>query len=137
VLRLLADKGGVAGIYLMPFLRSEGQPTAADLIAHIEHAVNVCGEDHVGIGTDVVISPMTIDDEFRKRFAEWVNQRRSLGIAAPGESPDIYNFIPDLNTADRYTRLAALLAKRGHSETRIEKILGVNFARLFDTVWSA
>lgn len=137
VLKLLADKGGVAGIYLMPFLRSEGQPTAADLVAHIEHAVNVCGEDHVGIGTDVMVSPMTIDDEFRKRFAEWVNQRRSLGIAAPGESPNIYNFVPDLNTADRFTRLAALLAKRGHSETRIEKILGVNFARLFDTVWSA
>ena len=51
-LKKLADKGGVAGIYLMPFLRVEGQPMAEDVLRHIEHAVDVCGEDHVGIGTD-------------------------------------------------------------------------------------
>jgi membrane dipeptidase len=51
-LKALADRGGVAGIYFMPFLRKSGQPHAEDLIHHLEHAVNVCGEDHVGIGTD-------------------------------------------------------------------------------------
>ena len=34
------------------------QPTSADLIAHIEHAIKVCGEDHVGLGTDATVSPM-------------------------------------------------------------------------------
>src|SRR3546814_3096135 len=55
-LRALADKGGVAGIYFMPFLRASGQPRADDVIRHIEHAVKVAGEDHVALGTDGGIS---------------------------------------------------------------------------------
>jgi membrane dipeptidase len=46
-LKAMANRGGVAGIYFMPFLRESGQPHAEDLIRHIEHAVKVCGEDHV------------------------------------------------------------------------------------------
>ena len=50
-LKALADRGGVAGIYFMPFLKAAGQPHAEDVIRHLEHAVDVCGEDHVGLGT--------------------------------------------------------------------------------------
>jgi membrane dipeptidase len=32
-LRLLADRGGVVGLYFMPYLRLAGQPMAADLVA--------------------------------------------------------------------------------------------------------
>src|SRR5262249_18348244 len=60
-LRALADRGGVAGIYFMPFLRASGQPHAEDLIRHLEHAVNVCGEDHVGLGTDGILSGIRLD----------------------------------------------------------------------------
>jgi len=135
-LKLLAEKGGVVGMYLMPFLRSSGQPTAEDLVRHIEHAVNVCGEDHVGIGTDGNISPVKFDAEYRKKFATEVAERRAAGISAPGERPDVYTFVPDLNSADRFARIAALLSKRKFSDARVAKILGANFARLFDTVWS-
>jgi membrane dipeptidase len=135
-LKALGDKGGVVGIYLMPFLRSEGQPTAEDLIAHIEHAVKICGEDHVGIGTDGGISPVKFDAEYRRKFAAEVATRRAHGISAPGERPDVYTFLPDLNSVDRFARIGALLAQRGHSATRIEKILGGNFARLFDSAWN-
>lgn len=134
-LKLLADKGGVAGIYLMPFLRTAGQPTAEDLVRHIEHAVNVCGEDHVGIGTDGNISPVNFNATFRKKFAAEVAERRAAGISAPGERPDVYTFLPDLNSPDRFAHIAALLAERGFSEARITKILGGNFARLFAAVW--
>ena len=135
-LKALADKGGVAGIYLMPFLRRAGQPSAQDLLAHIEHAIKVCGEDHVGIGTDGGISPIKFDAAYRRKFAAEVAERRAHGISAPGERPDVYTFLPDLNSADRFARIGGLLAQRGHSAARIEKILGGNFARLFDAVWS-
>lgn len=134
-LRALADKGGVAGIYLMPFLRSEGQPTAGDLVAHVEHAIETCGEDHVGIGTDGTISPVQFDDAFRRKHAEDVAQRKARGISAPGERADVYTFLPDLNRADRFERIGELLAARGHAASRIDKILGGNFARLFGDVW--
>lgn len=134
-LKKLADKGGYVGIYLMPFLRSKGQPMAADLIAHLEHAIDICGEGHVGIGSDGVISPIAVTPEFKKKFADEVNERRKRGISAPGEDPNVYTFIPDLNRADRFARIAELLSARKHSAARIEKILGGNFARLLHDVW--
>jgi membrane dipeptidase len=133
-LRLMADKGGVVGIYLMPFLRLDGQPMAEDLLRHIEHAVQVCGEDHVGIGTDGTVSGIELTPEYTRFHHEFVDGRVKRGIAAPGESPDIYNLLPDLNTPDRFDTIAQQLSRRGYSDARIEKILGGNFARLFAEV---
>jgi membrane dipeptidase len=134
-LRKLADKGGYVGMYMMPFLRTQGQPMAEDLIRHIDHAIDVCGEDHVGVGTDGGVSPVEVTAEFKKNFAEEINQRRKLGISAPGEQPDVYTFLPDLNTADRFGRLAELLSLHKYSDARIEKVLGANFDRLLQGVW--
>ena len=68
-LRALAAKGGVAGIYFMPYLRPGVQPTAQDVVRHVEHAVNVAGEDHVGIGTDGTVSPTDRTEAFEKAKA--------------------------------------------------------------------
>ncbi|MEP6906431.1 MAG: membrane dipeptidase [Pseudoxanthomonas sp.] len=133
-LRRLAERGGVAGIYLMPFLRKEGQPTAEDLIRHIEHAIDVCGEEHVSLGSDGIISAIDLTPEYHQAFRAFVEERIKRGIAAPGESVDVVNFLPDLNQPDRFDRIAFLLSKRGHRDARIEKILGGNFARLFTDV---
>jgi membrane dipeptidase len=133
-LKQVADKGGYVGIYLMPFLRGEGQPMAADLIAHIEHAIEICGEDHVGIGTDGSISPVAVTEKFKQDFAKQIEERRKAGISAPGENPGVYTFLPDLNRADRFARVATLLSARGHADARIAKILGGNFARLLSEV---
>jgi membrane dipeptidase len=134
-LRLLAQRGGVVGIYFMPFLRAKGQPTADDVIAHLEHAVDVCGEDHVGLGTDGGSSRIELTPAFKQQHREFVQNRRKLGVAAPGEEEDVYNFVPDLNTPHRFETLAGLLLQRGHKEARVEKILGGNFARLFRESW--
>ena len=134
-LRQLAERGGVFGVYLMPFLRTKGQPMAEDVIRHVEHAIDVCGEDHVGIGTDGTISALTLTPEYVKRFREDIARRRKLGISAPGESEDVYLYVPDLNTPRRFETLAAELLRRGHPETRVAKIVGGNFSRLFAEVW--
>ncbi|SDF77012.1 MULTISPECIES: dipeptidase [unclassified Duganella] len=135
-LRLVADKGGFVGIYFMPFLAAGRQPTATDLIAHIEHAINVCGEDHVGIGTDGTVTQIDDMADYLKGLEDEVRQRRAAGISAPGERPDIVPFLPDLMGKDKFWKLADLLAKRGHTSGRIEKILGTNFLRVADAIWS-
>ena len=119
----------------MPFLRSQGQQMGDDVVRHIEHAIDVCGEDHVGIGTDGSTTPIVLTPEYKKSFADQVNERRKQGISAPGEDPDVYLFAPDLNGTDRFLRIADLLSKRKHSDARIEKILGGNFDRLLKDVW--
>ena len=52
-MRALAQKGGVCQITLYHgFLRSEGEATILDAMAHLDHAIQVMGIDHVGLGTD-------------------------------------------------------------------------------------
>jgi membrane dipeptidase len=134
-LRLVAERGGFVGIYFMPFLNPSGHATAADVLAHIEHALKVCGEDHVGIGTDGGTTP--IDD--LKSYAEVLRKehedRVAKGVAAPGEGADTHPFVDDLRGPDQFRQLARLLAARHHGEARIAKILGGNFTRYAREVW--
>jgi len=134
-LRALAKKGGVAGIYFMPYLRTSGQPKADDVIRHLEHALDVAGEDHVGIGTDGTISAVELTPKYLEEFRKQLAARKTAGIGAPGEVEEVYTFVPDLNGPRRLEELTALLERRGHSGARIEKILGGNFARLLREVW--
>jgi membrane dipeptidase len=134
-LKTLADKGGVAGIYFMPYLKPGVQPMAEDVVRHMEHALKVAGEDHVGVGTDGAISAVDLTPEYKAQFDAAITRRKQAGIAAPGEIPGVYTFVPDLNTPRRIQKLGELLAARGHGSSRIEKVLGGNFARLFKEAW--
>jgi membrane dipeptidase len=134
-LRALSAKGGVAGIYFMPYLRASGQPMAEDVVRHVEHAIQAAGEDHVGIGTDGSLSAVELTPEYLEDFNKELAKRRGAGIGAPGETQGVYTFVPDLNTPRRMETLADLLLARGHSSARVEKLLGGNFARLFRDVW--
>ena len=52
-MRALAQKGGVAQTTIYHgFLKKNGEATINDVIAHLEHAIDVMGIDHVGLGTD-------------------------------------------------------------------------------------
>jgi microsomal dipeptidase-like Zn-dependent dipeptidase/gamma-glutamyl-gamma-aminobutyrate hydrolase PuuD len=53
-LRALAAKGGVAHTtFYHGFLRKDSsEATILDVIAHLEHAIDIMGIDHVGVGTD-------------------------------------------------------------------------------------
>ena len=134
-MRALADKGGVFGLYLMPFLRTQGQPGQEDLIRHIVHAVNVCGEDHVGIGTDNPFLGYEINEETRRRHREATEERVRRGIAAPNEDPEVLLYVEGYNSGARYDSIARDLRRRGWSSARIDKLLGLNFVRLFGEVW--
>jgi len=136
-LKALADQGGVAGIYYMPFLRVSGQPHREDLIRHLEHAVNVCGEDHVGLGTDGGISAIELNAAYAAFQRKFYTDRAKAGLAAPGEAADVFNLIPEYNNPRRFKTLGDDLSRRGWPANRIDKILGANFARLFAEAWSA
>lgn len=133
-MRALAERGGVFGVYLMPFLNPEGPPTAADVVAHIEHALDVCGEDHVGIGSDQGIVPLNVEGDFQERFDAVSRQRAAAGIAAPRE--DTVPYVPQLNDPRRLETIAGLLSDRGHPDRVVEKVVGANFVRLFEEVWA-
>lgn len=132
-LRAMADGGGVIGIYLMPFLNPSGPATVDDVLRHIEHAVNVCGEDHVGIGSDQSVTPVALTPAYRTQLQRFAEIRTRLGIAAPRE--DELLFVPQLNAPRRMEMIADRLLAAGHGEARVEKLLGGNWRRLFRDVW--
>jgi membrane dipeptidase len=134
-LRLVASKGGFVGIFFMPFLRLDGHPHAEDVVAHIEHAVNVCGEDCVGIGTDGDVTAIDDLGVYAAFLAKQVADRAKSGLGATGERADTYPFVVDLRGVDQFRKLAGLLRARGYNETRIEKIMGRNFLRFATDVW--
>jgi len=136
VLRAVAAKEGVVGIYELSFLvKSPAQPKLDDYIAHMKHALDVCGEDHVGIGSDALMMPF---DTSRESMAAWnkdIAERKASGVGAPGEGPP--PFVIGLNRPDRSALIAAALSKRGYSDRVVEKVLGANFQRVFEQTWTA
>ncbi len=131
----VADKGGVVGVYFMPFLTLDSHPKAADVIAHVEHVAKVAGEDHVGIGTDNGVLPLVLDADAKEKLKKWQLERIKAGIAAPGEGVGVYPMVEDYNSVDRYRRFVSDLQKRGWSEARLEKLMGGNFLRVYKESW--
>lgn len=132
-MRALADKGGVMGIYMLPFLTADTrQPTLADYMRHMLHALDVCGEDHVGIGTDSMFFTVTPGD--LKQIAALELQRKQAGLGAPGENRPPY--LPDINTPRKLEYVAGALLKHGYSARVTEKVLGLNFRRVFKEIWA-
>ncbi len=134
-MRAVARTGGVVGIYFMPFLRASGQAQRADVIRHIEHALQLCGEDHVAVGTDQVVSAVKLTSQFRDDHRRYVEERRRLGIAAPGEDPAVFYLVPEYNQPERLLTLADDLLRRGHSQIKVDKIIGGNLARVYSEIW--
>lgn len=134
VMKALADKGGYFGVYLMPYLvASPTAPTREHVINHVLGALNICGTDHVGIGSDASIQAVSLSAEQKKSFDEDIARRKSLGIGAPGE--DRYPYVPDLTGPDHMEVIAAELQKRGQRSSVIEKVLGANFQRIIGEIW--
>jgi membrane dipeptidase len=132
-LKALADRGGVVGIYILPYIAaSPKQPMLDDYMQHLEHALKVCGEDHVGVGSDVPF--FRVDDSDLEEMKKATEKRKADGIAAPGEDRPTY--IPDLNTPRKMEIIADALLKRGQKSIAVEKIMGANFKRVFGEIWT-
>lgn len=134
-LRLVAERGGFVGIYFMGFLNLAKMAGAEDLVAHIDHAVNICGEDHVGLGTDGPITQIDDVEAYKGEMDELRVKWTAMGVISPG-SEGTYNFLSDLRGPDQFHKLADLLAHRGYSSHRIDKILGLNYLNFATEVWS-
>ena len=133
-MRALADKGGVMGIFMLPYLTDDTrQPMLDDYMRHMTHALDICGEDHVGIGSDVPF--LTVTDADLEEMREDAAKRRAAGVSAPGENRPPY--IPDLNTPRKLEKVADALLRRGYGSRIAEKVLGLNFRRAFKEIWLA
>jgi membrane dipeptidase len=134
-LRALAARGGVVGIFDLPYLTaSPRQPAVEDYMEHMEHALKVVGEEHVGIGSDVGIAPFDTSAKGMADFAKELEERRKSGLSAPEEDRPTY--VEGLNTPRRIELICDQLLKRGYPPRVAEKVMGANFARVFADIWN-
>jgi membrane dipeptidase len=128
VLKALADRGGVIGIYqINPYLGAKERNTLDDYLRHIEHAVRVAGIEHVAIGSDR--EHRTIPDtlEEKQKLVDELSQLRPV-TAATFRWPF---FIGELNHPRRMETIRRALEQRGWTAAAIERVLWGNWHRLF------
>jgi membrane dipeptidase len=130
-IKALAEKGGVMGLTFYTHLIREDQlPTIwGDYVDMIEYVVDLVGIDYVGTGLDVAYG-VTVDHPIYKQMLE--------------KYPSIYN-VPGYTQMERlnwymseecsWMNVTRGLVKRGYSDQEIQKILGLNFLRLFEKTW--
>ena len=128
LLHALADKGGVVGIAALGYFVGPdpgGETGVDDYLNHIHHAVQVAGIDHVGLCTDYQIRGIrpwaTRETWYEPRLTSF---KPSYNVRWPP-------WIPELDVPERFRTVAHGLARRGYSEDQIEKILGLNWLRVF------
>ena len=104
MLRLLGNKGGVAGVnFYSAFLRKEGRAEISDIVKHILYMIDKAGEDAVALGTDF--------DGFSKE-------------ALPGEIRDVEDM----------WKLWERLERAGLTGRQIEKFASGNILRVMNDV---
>ena len=132
-IKAVADKGGVVGVYFMPFLRptaSRAGGSAAPCRACRQVAART-------MSASAPTARCSATRSTRKRAeASRFSRTDQGGIAAPGEAVDVFNLVEDYNSVDRYARSPPTWA-RGWSKARLEKLMGGNFLRVFGEVWGS
>jgi membrane dipeptidase len=117
-----AATGGVIGITGVGIFLGPNDISVDAVVRHIDHAVELVGPDHVGIGTDY---PFDLDDFNRELtdnaelFPESYRRWGPIRFVEPEALPPV----------------AAALADRGYPDEAIAGILGGNFLRIARQVW--
>jgi len=118
-LSALAAHGGLVGVSADGYLVDPQDPTLRRLVDHFDHALEVMGEAHVGLGGDFlhqVMASGALDATALRRVARRFRGYRGAlaGLAGPQD----------------YPQLVEALRARGYEPGTLERILSGNLERL-------
>lgn len=136
--RAIAEQGGYFGVVVVPgFVRDAPGATLEDFARHVAHLVDVCGIDHVGIGTDkagpgpstssLVEYPATMRTSLPWEF-NWSGFRNQEHRLTDEYSMEGFESLAD------WPNVTVALAEAGFNEDELRKLLGLNYLRVFRDV---
>jgi membrane dipeptidase len=119
----LAQGGGVIGIHaLSEFLSRSPKATLEELLDHVDHISTLVGPEHVGIGPDIL--------------EDWPGDLYKQ-IWAGSEAAQLEMVYPDdFDSLGKFLNVTRGLVSRGYSDEEIEGVLGGNWLRVLEDVWS-
>jgi membrane dipeptidase len=128
-IRRMARSGGVMGMNFISFMVKDHEPTTVDdVIDHIDHVASLVGIEHVGIGSDFGIesndfAPPEVLNNILQRADKRYRVHHREAVA-------------DLASDKRTYVLTEALIRRKYSDQNIRLILGENWRRALDSIWS-
>jgi membrane dipeptidase len=117
-LRTLAARGGVFCVMALPLVVDPERPTIERLVDHVDHAVEVMGAEHVGLGADFirqVALALGLDDT-------------KSSLLPPGHK--LSDPVEGLAGPEDYPALVDALRRRGYDGEILEGILSANLLRV-------
>lgn len=127
-LRFIADRGGFVGVTMFsPFLKRGIEATVHDYVEAFDYVINLIGDECVGIGSDFT-------QGYDKGFFDWITHDK-------GRYRRLTDFGTVLNpegirTIGEFPNLTRAMEQAGWASSRIEKVLGLNWMRFYEDVWS-
>lgn len=122
LMRACAARGGVIGINGIGIFLGANDNSTEALVRHIDYAVQVVGDEHVGIGLDYVYDTKELDEfveRMRATFPKTLGYEGSTRMVEPERIPAV---------------IEALLA-RGYRSTSVSRIFGGNLLRVARQTW--
>lgn len=125
-IRACAATGGVIGVVGLSLFLGTQNICAQTLADHVDYLLEVAGPRHVGIGLDHAfpVDAAHADELIRANPAFWPPDRGYSAVSTRGAAPGLL------------VELADALVRRGHSEAVVNGVLGENFLRLAEAVWT-
>jgi membrane dipeptidase len=128
-LRFIADHGGFIGVTMFPpFLKRGTEATVDDYVEALDYVIDLVGVDCVGVGTDHTqgygpefFDHITHDKGRGRRLTNFGTVLNPEGIRTIGEMPN----------------LTAAMERAGWPASKISKVIGGNWLRVFGDVWAA
>jgi membrane dipeptidase len=128
-LRFIASHGGFIGVTMLPvFLKRGADATIDDYVGAIDYVIDLVGEDCVGYGSDFM-------QGHGQEFLDWVTHDKGRHRRLTDVGPMLYP--AGIRTIGETPNLAAAMERSGWKASRIEKVLGRNWLRVFREVWRA
>ncbi len=134
VIDAIARSGGVIGITAVNDFHVRGRGNTGktphvgidEHIDQYEYIRKRVGVEHVGLGTDFV-------DGMPIPYGSGVNKE----IIPPDMVDEPWRYVKGFESIDELPNLIAGFARRGWSQADIDKVMGLNWLRVYEKVWGA
>lgn len=123
----LAERGGVFCVSAYSaFIKEGGGRTGTslhDYLRHVDHALDLVGEEHVGVGFDVGENRTPAEAHvLHSRFGET-------------GAPPAHRYVEELTSRRDYHLLIEAFVQAGYDDKTIQRLIGENLLSLFERVW--